>query len=421
VTEMFEQRNSVELAAVQTISHTHDQVTSAGHAGRRIVALDGLRGVAAIMVLLHHALLMLPQFANYEWYGSVPAHISFGEFLLLRTPLRLIWAGQERAIMFFVLSGFVLCLPWLSGKPQSYGGFLLGRFCRIYPPYIAAMALAALASVFIGGHVLPKASIYFNQLGWAHHLDAGTLPSILLVLTNHHSDYINEAVWSLTWEVRVAILFPLLMLPILRWRNMGAAQVYLSLFLLGQAGWHLLRAHPDFAQLLGNGFRYTGCFVLGTVIAMNRVKIGEWFGRHHSAFGWLCLALGLGICWAPWPHFRDDIVGIGAALLIVAIIGTVSLRKWLAKDHWLWLGRQSYSLYLIHVPVVMGTVILYGGKVPPLACLSVIPVSIVLAQIFHLHVELPSVVLAQKAASYQRKRIMVAVTSLQPPSTRISS
>jgi peptidoglycan/LPS O-acetylase OafA/YrhL len=410
VTEMSEQSNSVKLAAVQTISHTH-QLTSPGHAGRRIVALDGLRGVAAIMVLLHHALLMLPQFANYEWYSSVPAHISFGEFLLLRTPLRLIWAGQERAILFFVLSGFVLCLPWLSGKPQSYGRFLLGRFCRIYPPYIAAMALAALASVFIGGHDLPKASIYFNQIGWAHHPDLGTLPSILLVLTNHHSAYINEAVWSLSWEVRIAILFPFLMLPILRWRNLGAAQVYVFLFLLGQAARQVLRAHPNSAQLLGNGFRYTSCFVLGTIIAMNRVKIGEWFARRHSAFGWLCLTLGLGICWAPWPHFHDDIVGIGASLLIVAIIGTASLRKWLAKDYWLWLGRQSYSLYLIHVPVVMGTVILYGGKVPPLACLSVIPVSIVLAQIFHLHVELPSVELAQKAASYQRKRIMVAVAS----------
>jgi peptidoglycan/LPS O-acetylase OafA/YrhL len=119
----------------------------------------------------------------------------------------------------------------------------------------------------------------------------------------------------------------------------------------------------------------------------------------------------LGICWAPWPHFHDDIVGIGAALLIVAIIGTASLRQWLAKDHWLWLGQRSYSLYLIHVPVVMVTVILYGGKVPLLACLSVIPVSIALAQIFHLQVERPSVALAQKAASYQRKRIMVAVTS----------
>ena len=411
MTEMPLQRSSVELAAVQTISHTQDRVTAVGNAGRRIVALDGLRGVAAIMVLLHHALLMLPVFADYEWYSKVPAHISTGKFLLLRTPLRLVWAGQERAIMFFVLSGFVLCLPWLSGKRQSYGRFLLGRFCRIYPPYIAAMALAALASVFIGGHVLPNASVYFNELGWAHHPDAGTLPSILLVLTNHHSDYINEAVWSLTWEVRVAILFPLLMLPILRWRNMGAAHVYVFLFLLGQTGRHLLRAHPDFAQIFGNGCRYTGCFVLGTAIAMNRVKMGEWFARHHSAFGWLCLTLGLGICWAPWPHFRDDIVGIGAALLIVAIIGTVSLRNWLAKDYWLWLGQRSYSLYLIHVPVVMVTVILCGGKVPPLTCLSVIPLSIALAQIFHLHVELPSVALMQRAASYQRRRIMVAVAS----------
>jgi peptidoglycan/LPS O-acetylase OafA/YrhL len=411
VTEMPLQRSSVELVAAQTISHTQDRVTDAGNANHRIVALDGLRGVAAIMVLLHHALLMLPVFADYEWYSKVPAHISTGKFLLLRTPLRLVWAGQERAIMFFVLSGFVLCLPWLSGKRQSYGRFLLGRFCRIYPPYIAAMALAALASVFIGGHVLPNASVYFNELGWAHHPDAGTLPSILLVLTNHHSDYINEAVWSLTWEVRVAILFPLLMLPILRWRNMGAAQVYVFLLLLGQAGRHLLRAHPDFGQVFGNGCRYTGCFVLGTAIAMNRVKMGEWFARHHSAFGWLCLTLGLGICWAPWPHFRDDIVGIGAALLIVAVIGTVSLRNWLTKDYWLWLGQRSYSLYLIHVPVVMVTVILCGGKVPPLTCLMVIPLSIALAQMFHLHVELPSVSLMQRAASYHRRRIMVAVAS----------
>src|ERR1700761_6941144 len=169
------------------------------------------------MVLLHHALLMLPQFADYEWYSRVPAHLSFGEFLLLRTPLRLVWAGQERAIMFFVLSGFVLSLPWLSGKQQSYGRFLLGRFCRIYPPYIAAMALAAMASILLGGHPLPLASVYFNELGWARTPDAGTLPSILFVLTNNHSDYINEAGGSLTWEVRIALIFPLLMLPIMKW------------------------------------------------------------------------------------------------------------------------------------------------------------------------------------------------------------
>jgi peptidoglycan/LPS O-acetylase OafA/YrhL len=400
---------------VPTVLEAHDQVKAAAHGGRRIVALDGLRGVAAIMVLLHHALLMLPQFADYEWYSRLPSQPSWGEFLLLRTPLRLVWAGQERAIMFFVLSGFVLSLPWLNGKPQAYGRFLLGRFCRIYPPYLAAMTLAALGSVLMGSHVLPKASVYFNELGWARNPDAGTLPSILLVLTNHHSDYINEAVWSLTWEVRVAILFPLLMLPILRWRNFGATQVWVVLLLLGPAARHLLTAHPDLGVALGNGCRYTGCFVLGTAIAMNRAKIAEWFGSRHSVFGWLCLTLGLWICWAPWPHFHDEIVGIGAALVIVAIIGTARLRTWLARESWLWLGKQSYSLYLIHVPVVMAIVILCGGKVPLWACLSVIPVSIGLGQMFHLYVELPSVALAQKMTSFERKRTMVAVESKSFP------
>jgi peptidoglycan/LPS O-acetylase OafA/YrhL len=399
------------LAAVQTTSNSHYQVKAEAHAGRRIIALDGLRGVAAIMVLLHHALLMLPDFADYEWYSRLPVHASFGQFLLLQTPLRLVWAGQERAIMFFVLSGFVLCLPWLAGKPQSYGRFLLGRFCRIYPPYIAAMALAALASVLIGGHVLPRASVYFSELGWARNPDSGTLPSILLVLTNHHSDYINEAVWSLTWEVRVALIFPFLMLPLLRWRNRGVVQVYVLLLLLGQAARHLLTAHPDSAEMLALACRYTGCFVLGTGIAMNRVKIAEWFAKRQAAFGWLCLTLALLICWVPWPHFHDEIVGIGASLLIVAIIGTVRLKQWLAKDYWLWLGKQSYSLYLIHVPVVMVIVILFSGVVPLWACLSVIPVSIALAQVFHLHVELPSVSLAQKMANFERKKALVAVES----------
>ena len=363
------------------------------------------------MVLLHHSLLMLPAFANYEWYSTVPDHLSFISFLLMRTPLRLAWAGQERAIMFFVLRGFVLSLPWLSGKPQSYGRFLLGRFCRIYPPYLAVMALAAVASVLIGGHLLPNASIYFNDLGWSRQPDSGTLPSILLVLTDRHSAYINEAVWSLTWEVRVALIFPLLILPIVRWHNKGAAGLYLFLLLLGPAGKHVLSAHPHFGRLLEESCSYTGCFVFGTAIAMNRAKISDWFGRHRPAFGWFCLTLALGICWAPWPHFQYQILGIGTGTLIIAIIGTAGLRNWLAKSYWLWLGKQSYSLYLIHVPVVMVIVVLCGGKVPILACLSVIPISIVLAQIFHLHVELPSVALAQKRVGYQGKKTVHAMAS----------
>ena len=240
-----------ELGAVRTNSSARDQVKAAAPAGRRIVALDGLRGVAAIMVLLHHALLMLPVFADYEWYSRVPAHLSFARFLLLRTPLRLVWAGQERAIMFFVLR--VSCFA-CRGLPESRSrmgvsywdtsaAFILPILPRLHWRLSRAFLSAAMCC--------QRPANYFNQLGWARYPDAGTLPSILLVLTNHHSDYINEAVWSLTWEVRIALLFPLLMLPILRWRNRGAAQVYVFLLLLGQAGRHLLSAHPISARCWG--------------------------------------------------------------------------------------------------------------------------------------------------------------------------
>jgi peptidoglycan/LPS O-acetylase OafA/YrhL len=147
------------------------------------------------------------------------------------------------------------------------------------------------------------------------------------------------------------------------------------------------------------------------VVAMNRESIIQWFGRQRFALGWPCLAAGLLLCWLPLPHFHDEVVGIGAALILVAILGTGAVKNWLGKNYWLWLGKQSYSLYLIHVPVVMAIVILFGGKVPIFACLSVIPVSIALAQIFHVHVELPSVALAQKLSTFEPKKRMVAVES----------
>ena len=375
---------------------TPDPLRAAELAGRRIVAFDGLRGVAAIMVLLHHSLLMLPAFANYQWFGTAPAKLSALQFLLLRTPLRLAWAGQERAILFFVLSGFVLALPWLNGKPFPYGRFLVGRFCRIYPPYILAMVLAAGGSILMGGHLIPEAGVYYNALGWAGRPRWNTITSILAVLTNRHSEYMNEAVWSLTWEVRIAFIFPLLILPIVRWRNLGVAGLYSSLFLAQHLIDHFgSMKYPDTIKLLGDTCLYAQYFVLGSGIALNRAAIGAWFGHHRTPAGWLCLTAGLLVCWAPWPRLHDEMVGVGAATVMVAILGTARLRTWLAHKIWIWLGRQSYSLYLVHVPIVMMTIILFKGKVPPVACLGVLPVAIACAQLFHRWIELPSVAWTQ--------------------------
>jgi peptidoglycan/LPS O-acetylase OafA/YrhL len=385
---------------------------SAPRSTHRILALDGLRGVAALMVLFHHTLLMLPDFANYEW--GVPGAKAHGaiEWLLIRTPLRLLWAGQERALLFFVLSGFVLGLPWLERRAEPYGRFLLGRFRRIYPPYLIAMAAAAAASAAIGGHQLINATVYFNQLGWAFPPSWAELPGIGAILNNRSSAYINEAIWTLVWEVRVAILFPLMMLAIVRWRNVGVCVVLVALLALKHVASSVVG--PWASNVLNmpeQTFYYAQYFVFGAAVAVNRVWITAWFAGKSPIFGLACL-----ICWLPWPVQHDHIVGIGAALVLVAVLGGGPVRSWLSKSPIVWLGKQSYSLYLTHVPLIMIVVIACDGRVPLPVCVAVIPMAILLGWAFHRWVELPSVALAGFLTGYSSRTGKTPPYRTQTPS-----
>jgi len=93
--------------------------------------LDSLRGLAACSVVLCHATNVLP--GVYD-----DPHRSWW---LTQTPLALLRAGHAAVIFFFVLSGFVLTLPFLKG-PVSYPSFLARRICRIWIPYATAMVAA---------------------------------------------------------------------------------------------------------------------------------------------------------------------------------------------------------------------------------------------------------------------------------------
>lgn len=388
-----------------------------GPTKKRMIALDGLRGIAAVLVLLHHALLMLPDFANYEW--QVPEAVAHGpiEWLLFYTPMRLMWAGQERAILFFVLNSFVLSLPWLNGKTMQHGRFLLSRFCRLYPPYLIAMVVAALGSFLLGGHHIAAATVYFNQLGWSFRPSWGVVPSILSISNDRTSEFVNEAIWSLVWEVRVALIFPLLILPIVRWRGFGIVGVLLALYIFQYFGQKFVSDYID--QLLNypeRTFYFAQHFVLGATVAAYRDRITLWFNRRSQSYGVVCLVLGCLICWAPWPQQHDRIVGVGAATIIVAVLGSLRVQKWLEHRALLWLGKQSYSLYLIHVPLVMAVIVEFGGMVPVWACLALLPITIVVAEAFHQAVELPSVALTQRWVGVGRPEKQIS-SDLQHTST----
>ena len=77
-----------------------------------------------MMVLLSHFLTIIPQFGKQIMYSEYGAYIN------------ILWNGHSAVIMFFILSGFVLSLPFFKDVQFIYSEYLFKRLCRIYLPYI---------------------------------------------------------------------------------------------------------------------------------------------------------------------------------------------------------------------------------------------------------------------------------------------
>src|SRR5258708_1027684 len=109
--------------------------------GARVDQLDSLRGLAAVNVMASHLLLCVPLI-----FAGVHDRDGANRFTyaILYTPLHLFIAANEAVILFFILSGFVLSLPFFSPQAPSYRELAIRRVCRIYLPCLASLAIALL-------------------------------------------------------------------------------------------------------------------------------------------------------------------------------------------------------------------------------------------------------------------------------------
>ncbi|WP_354101362.1 acyltransferase [Bradyrhizobium sp. RT5a] len=167
----------------------------------KIGVVNGLRGVAILMVVLHH--LFIP------YAGSAPLHPGqldrdgiFAAFIANA------WLGVQ---IFFVLSGFVLYLPYRLGRRKTlrfsdFSSFYLHRAQRLLPLYyiVVFVSLALHAQSAVGSR------------GW--YLEAGGLISTLFVFSPHgFMPPSNIVLWSVGVEIWFSLLFPFLLLAIHRW------------------------------------------------------------------------------------------------------------------------------------------------------------------------------------------------------------
>ncbi len=156
------------------------------------------------------------------------------------------------------------------------------------------------------------------------------------------------------------------------------------------------------AGLRAAGIGFALFFLFGTLIAI-RLRPGPGgLGAWPRWSAWACLLAGLLAMAVHWSHLelvQDTLVGVGACLVIAGVTVPGPIRGALASPACAWLGAISYSLYLVHVPLLLASVILLHGILPTgVIPVGVVPASILLAWLFNGAVAAPSVRLGQRLA-----------------------
>jgi peptidoglycan/LPS O-acetylase OafA/YrhL len=374
----------------------------------RYVSLDALRGLAALTVVTHHCVLA----------GLIRVPPGFWTAATRYTPLHLFVSGRPPVILFFVLSGFALAVS-LEKAPIDYGRFALRRMCRIYLPYSAMILISALISWSAPPLLLSPTSItgdpWIGQT-WNAPADAALIANHLLMPLAGVDLTLDRSAWSLVHEARISLVFPALFLMASRSRSITCA----AALLLSVAGWHwagcagadcLPYNGVGTASSFGATAYFIAFFVAGILLAQLRDRAALVLPTLPplAVVGLWAVAIYGMIIPFKYNVTPDVPVGMAAMLLIVLTLGTPRVQSWLACPALLWLGRVSFSLYLVHIVVLAALIRWVGGGGRPILLVAVLAGSLAAADLLYRAVERPCLRLGQFVAAWPRRTSPVPI------------
>ena len=349
----------------------------------RFKELDALRGLAACTVVFNH-------FYNLHEARNWPFIVQ----LLFRGFFRFMVAGHEAVVLFFVLSGFVLTLPFLKLSKPLYTSFLVKRICRIHLPYLGGLGLAVLGDLLFHNSV-PSLSPWF-QMMWSLPLTWNLVLQHVALIGFFNEVQLNTAFWSLVVEMRISIVFPFLM------QSLSGVRTPKTILLAGSAALLLiaipLKARSNDLSSVMDTIGYGGCFVIGSLLARSHGLCSKLYLR-LPRFTRLLLWVGILAVWSFVGIISSKPMLLGLYNMILTIASTCIIVIAMTEP-WVrtvllhripqYLGRISYSVYLIHVTVLLSLVHALYGRYSLLALLPIyIALTFMLGAVFHTWVEEP--------------------------------
>jgi peptidoglycan/LPS O-acetylase OafA/YrhL len=331
----------------------------------RIPAVDGVRGIAVLWVIVFHCFVLRP---DDPWILAIKSSV-------FEPIVRNGYLGVD---LFFIISGFLLAMPWFvhanaGHEAPSLRKFYARRFWRIAPAYYVQLAF-----LFIVVLPLVRGPAYWRSDMWVY-LYTAVAHALFLHNTTpltSGSMGVNGALWTLSVEVQFYLLLPVLMPLFVRWPK--------TMFIacLAFAEYWGLATHLDMDWLVGAELSfghvwgwpesivryllihqlpaYFGHFALG--IVMGRAWL---LHRAHPTPAWALDTIALmGAVLLYWTlAINGGLLGgeswvlrplaLGALLYWAASRGGPFVDRLLARGALAAAGRVSYSAYLYHLPLLI--------------------------------------------------------------------
>jgi peptidoglycan/LPS O-acetylase OafA/YrhL len=333
-------------------------------AKQRLDFLDVARGVAALMVLAEHGLDdCLP--------GFLRAHLGHGNL------------GRAGVLLFLLISGFII--PASLEQCDSNARFWLRRFFRLFPAYWLSIAVAYGASWH---RAWSGVGVPLDRPGdW------------LLNLTMLEGFFGRPYVWGVFWTLQLeliiyagcSVLHALRLLPRAKW---------IAVLIL--AGYALIGLGRPLLEGKFFGINGERCIYFAPLVGL--VAHRYWAGQ-LSRGALLLLGLGQGLVLAATWSLNHALFPAGVTAECLQVLACtwgiayacffplLALRRWRMPKVTCWLGRISYSVYLLHPLVLM---ILAPAHWPAWLFLPVLLAgTLLLAQLAYRFVEVPGIALGR--------------------------
>ena len=348
----------------------------------RYAAIDGMRGLLAYAVFIHHGAITWHYLHTGLW--SLP-------------PSRLYThLGQSSVALFFMVTAFLFWDKLLKAGPDmDWPGFVSSRFYRVYPVYAFAVLLIAVLALASTGFELRTSPLDLLRrlVGWA------TFKAPPINGMENTGQIVAYATWSLPYELLFYAALPALAFLFTSARRLRSALVSAVTTLI------LLLYFRNFSLAV------LECF-LGGIAAAYAIRHPRLVGFARSDRG---LAVALAALLAAVTAFKTayaplPVMGLGLFFIMVA--AGQDFRGVLTRQPVLWLGEISYGVYLLHgiaiwtlitANAALRPVIAEDARLYALALAGAGILVVAVASLVHLIIERPAIMIGRRSRASRRE------------------